>query len=329
MASTRNLRAYLETALKEPREQVATGHVPMPPVLYLVPQNQAQQRLDTDLLEMTSKILLELGENLVKKQTYNKVATAHQVLQAMVDTANAAQSSIIPGGGLSDLLEVRPPAPIKVRRKVLRENVHQEIIDVLFSHLDLNERACQGLDDMLKQYVEALSRLPTDAYGKNMIFTFYVSEVHRNNIGNEEFPRYEDVQSVSLHTLRMPTEVYHELVTKNKNPSKTSSGNATSPEDQSSKHASKKANERPTHSNEQRTSFLDVIWNVFGPQENTADNEDPEPPDEVTIEAEYRIISTSLKPKKFRKSRDEIDETMRRVMNVGMKEYAERATKVI
>ncbi|KAI2712146.1 hypothetical protein CBS147332_5782 [Penicillium roqueforti] len=329
MAST-NLRAYLEIALKEPKEQAATGHIPIPPVLYLVHQNQAQVKLQTELLEMTSKVLLELGENLIKNNAYNKVSTPQQVLQAMADTANAAQRSIVPGGGLSALLEVSRPTPINVNRKVLREKVHEEILDVLFSHLHPKKRTLRELDDVLQQYVKAFSRFPTDAPGKNMIFTFYTLEIHRNNKGNEDFPRWEDVQLISLHTLRMSTEVYHELLQKEKKSSKSySSGDTTSSETTSSERASKKTKEPSANSNEQRNSFLDTFSKYFTSQKTTSDDGDVEPPDEVIIEAEYRIISAKLKSKNFKKAWEEIDEALRKLMHIGMKEYAEGVTKVI
>ncbi|KAE8337405.1 hypothetical protein BDV24DRAFT_154356 [Aspergillus arachidicola] len=330
MALTNNLRAFLETASKEPKEQVAAGQVPMPPVLLFAPQHHAGDRLHTELLEMTSKIFLELGETLVKKRTYNQISTADQVLQAMVDVANAAQTSIAPGGSISKLVDVRPSPNMAIDRDIPREDLHRELLDVLFSHLIHDKQTLRDLDYLLQQFVDAFSRLPTDAEGKHIVFTFFVNEVHRNNIGTEQSPIYEDVQSIMLNTIRIPTEVYRDLATKNEQPLKTPATNATSSKNGPERHAPTREQESPRHSTEQRTSFLDMLRNALGvPDASESDNESEPPEDKATLKMDYRIITVRLKPKKFKKAQEDIDDSMRRAVKMGAKEYGERVTKVL
>ncbi|BAE64044.1 unnamed protein product [Aspergillus oryzae RIB40] len=330
MASTKNLREFLETASKEPKEQVVAGQVPMPPVLLFAPRHHAEDRLHTELLEMTGKIFLELGESLVKKRTYNQIDTADQVLQAMVDVANAAQTAIASEGSVSKLVDVRPSPNMSINRDIPREDLHRELLDVLFSHLIHDKRTLRDLDYLLQKFVNAFSQLPTDAEGKHIVFTFFVNEVDRNNIGTEQSPIYEDVQSIMLNTIRMPTEVYRDLVTKNEKPLKTPATNATSSKNGPERHAPTREQEAPRYSTEQRTSFLDMLRNALGaPDASESDNE-PEPPeDKVTLKMDYRIITAKIKPKKFKKAQQDIDDSMRRVVKLGAKEYGERVTKVL
>ncbi|KNG82132.1 hypothetical protein ANOM_009860 [Aspergillus nomiae NRRL 13137] len=328
--STDNLQAFLEIASKEPKEQVAAGQVPMPPVLLFAPRNHAGNRLHTELLEMTGKIFLELGESLIKKRTYNRIETADEVLQAMVDVANATQTSIIGGGSVSKLVDVRPPANISINRDIPREDVHRELLNVLFSHLAPDKQTLRELDHQLQQFVKAFSELPTQADGKNILFTFLANQVHRDNIGTEKSPIYEDVQSIVLNTIRMPTEVYRELVAKNEKPVTSSAVTATSSTNRPERHASTREQEPARQSTEQRTSFLDMLRNALGVANDSESDSEPDPPeDNVTLKMDYRIITVKLKPKKFKKAQEDIDESMRRVVKMGAKEYGESITKVL
>ncbi|KAE8333049.1 hypothetical protein BDV39DRAFT_199400 [Aspergillus sergii] len=330
MASTKTLRAFLETASKEPKEQVAAGQIPMPPVLLFAPRHHAEDKLHTELLEMTGKIFLELGENLTKKQTYNQIDTADQVLQAMADVANAAQASIVPGGSISKLVDVRPPANMSINRDIPREDLHRELLDVLFSHLIHDKRTLPDLDHLLQQFVKAFSLLPIDADGKHIVFTFFVNEVHRNNIGSEQSPIYDDVQSIMMNTVRMTTDVYRDLVTKDEKPLRSSATNATSSKNETGRHAPTREQEAPKHSTEQRTSFLDMLRNALGAPETSESDNEPDPPeDKVTLKMDYRIITAKLKSKKFKKAQGDIDESMRRAVKMGAKEYGEKVTKVL
>ncbi|KAE8374727.1 hypothetical protein BDV26DRAFT_295717 [Aspergillus bertholletiae] len=330
MASTNTLREFLETASKDPKDQVAAGQVPMPPVLLFAPRHYTGSKLHTELLEMTSKIFLDLGEHLVKNQTYNRTDTTDQVVQAMVDVANAAQTSILSAGRTSKLVDVRPPANIPIDRDIPRENLHQELLDVLFSHLVHDKHTLRDLDYLLQQFVEAFSLLPTDTDGKHIVFSFFVNEVHSNNIGSEQSPIYEDVQSIMLNTVRMPTDVYRELVTKNDKPLENPATKATSSKKGSERQVPTKGQESHRHSTEQRTSFLDMLRDALGVPNASESDDEPDPPeDKVTLKMDLRIITAKLKSRKFKKAQGDIDDSMRSVMKMGAKEYGERVTRVL
>lgn len=329
MASTKNLRAFLNAASKEPKEQVVAGQVPMPPVLLFAPRNDAGDKLHVELLEMTSKIFLELGENLIKKGTYNQIDTADKVLQAMADVANVAQASIV-GASSSKLMDVKPPANISINRVIPREDLHRQLLDVLFSHLVHDKRNLRDLDHLLQDFVKAFSMLPTDADGKHIVFTFFANEVQRNNIGNEQSPIFDDVQSITLNTIRISTEVYNELVKKNEKPLENQAASGSSPGNGAEGNATATNARSSKQSTEQRVSFLDLLRNALGGSEAQESDEDSESPeDNVTLKMDYRILTAKLNSKKFRKAQEDIDVSSRRVVSLGAKELGETVSKIL
>lgn len=328
MASTKDLQALLETASKEPKEQVAAGQIPMPPVLLFAPRNHTGDRPHAELLEITGKIFLELGERLVKKQTYNQTDTADQVLQAAADVANAAGQSIS-RGSVSRLLDMRPAADIPVNRDVPREDVHRQLLDVLFSHLDHGKHALQDLDNLLQRFVKAFSTLPTEADGKHIIFTFFVTEAYQENIGNAQYPILDDVQSITLNTIRMETEVYHELVRKNEKPPKSQKARDTSSKSESERNVPTREPGSSKHSTEQSKSWLDIIRN-WGSREGSESESEPDPPENnVALKMDYRMITMKLKSKDFQQAHGELDQSARRAVGKGLKDLGEAVTNIV
>lgn len=324
MPSTKDLRALLETASKEPKEQVAAGQIPMPPVLLFAPRDNSGDKLQAELLEITGGIFLELGDRLVQKQTYNQTDTADQVLQAAADVANAAGESIS-RGSVSRLLNMRPAANIPVNRDVPRGDVHRQLLDVLFSHLDHGKHALQDLDNLLQQFVKAFSTLPTEADGKHIIFTFFVTEAHQENIGNAQYPILEDVQSITLNTIRMETEVYHELLRKNEKPPKSQKARDTSSENVSERNVPTGEPGSSKHSK----SWLDIIRN-WGAREDSESESEPDPPeDNVALKMDYRMITMKLKSKDFQQAHGGLDQTAKIVVGMGLKDLGEAVTNIV
>ncbi|KAE8146607.1 hypothetical protein BDV25DRAFT_143534 [Aspergillus avenaceus] len=309
------LRTLLEAALKTPKEQVLSGHIPLPPKLLLTSTGEVHSQTSTNVLEMTSTIFVGLAYDLLQNQTYNKIQSSEHAIRALNDVSQNASDQL---SKLKQMLNVKLNPRIVINRNIPREHLHREFLRVLFEDVVVSGGVAHELDRQLTDFVDALSSLPIESNGEEVAFTFFVSEVNRKTIPGQSYTHPVEVSSIKLHLLRMRTDVYRELIKKQ-------------PEAPPHSYKTHKAARHTSHTTAHtRHGEWPLNWsNLWGRNTETQEDEEPEEPDVVALKAQYFIITAEVDTAEFQARREQLEHFFRTATGMGMKEYADRTTKVL